>query len=99
MTAYVISEVEILDEDAAAVYRSRAAGSIAAYGGRYVVRGALPEAPEGEWPDAERVVVVEFPSLARVREWYASPEYAEALAVKPVALTRRLLFVPGVDEA
>jgi len=45
------------------------------------------------------VVVVEFPSMDRLRSWYASADYAEALAVRETALTRRLLFVPGVEDA
>jgi uncharacterized protein (DUF1330 family) len=42
------------------------------------------------------VVVVEFPSMERLLQWYSSPEYAEALAVRRTALDRRLLFVDGV---
>ena len=34
--------------------------------------------------------------MARLREWYASPEYAEALKVRRTALERRLIFVEGV---
>ena len=60
MPAYVISEVEILDPAEADRYRELAARSIEQYDGRYVVRGALPEAAEGEWPDPSRLVVVEF---------------------------------------
>jgi len=42
------------------------------------------------------LVVVEFPSMGRLREWYASPEYAEALKVRQAAFGRRLIFVEGV---
>ena len=94
MVAYVISEVEILNETAAGHYRRLAAASIAAYGGRYLVRGAEAEVVEGE-AAARRFVVVEFPSLQRIHEWYASPEYAEALRYRHSALDRRLLFVEG----
>ena len=96
MPAYIISEVEILDEEEAAHYRSLAADSIAAHGGRYVVRGALPDALEGEWPEASRLVVVEFPSMEVARRWYASPEYAEALAFRGRALSRRLILCEGI---
>lgn len=99
MTAYVISEVEILDESEAQRYRELASASIAQYGGRYIVRGATPEVPEGDWPSSQRVVVVEFPTMERLRRWYNSPEYAEALAVRQTALSRRLLFVEGVIGA
>jgi uncharacterized protein (DUF1330 family) len=96
MAAYAISEVEVYDEEQARRYRELAQASITRYGGRYLVRGAVPQAPEGEWPPDERVVIVEFPDMARLRAWYASPEYAEALTIRQTALGRRLLFVEGV---
>ena len=34
--------------------------------------------------------------MEAARRWYASPEYAEALALRATALERRLLFVDGV---
>jgi len=37
--------------------------------------------------------------MARLKEWYASPEYAEALKVHAGALERRLLFVEGAAPA
>ena len=50
MAAYVISEVEMLDETQGRRYRELAASSIARHGGRYLVRGAAPVAAEGDWP-------------------------------------------------
>jgi uncharacterized protein (DUF1330 family) len=92
--AYVISEVRVIDERAADEYRRLAAESIARYGGRYLVRGADPDVVEGDATE-RRLVIVEFPSMRRAREWYASPEYAEALEHR-AALDRRLTFVEGV---
>ena len=100
MPAYVISEVEVIDETGGQRYRELAAASIARYGGRYIVRGAEPQVPEGEWPPSQRVVVVEFATMEQLRRWYGSAEYAQALAVRQTALRRRLLFVEGIpDEA
>lgn len=97
MAAYAISEVEIVDEELGQQYRDLAALSIAAHGGRYLARGADPHVPEGDWPAAQRVVIVEFPDMEQLQRWYASPEYAKALVVSHAALRRRLLFVDGVD--
>jgi uncharacterized protein (DUF1330 family) len=94
----VISEVEILDESQGQHYRELAAAPIARHGGRYVVRGARPEVPEGDWSDEQRVVVVEFPTMAMLQTWYACADYAEALTLRQTAL-RRPLFVQGVEEA
>jgi uncharacterized protein (DUF1330 family) len=97
VAAWVISEVEVLDDERAARYRELAQDSIARYGGRYLASGAVPEALEGRWPGERRLVIVEFPSMQRAREWYASPEYAAALAVRQGALARRLLLVESLE--
>jgi uncharacterized protein (DUF1330 family) len=95
MAAYVISEVEPRDPAGWETYRSMAAKTIAQYGGRYLVRGGAAEVAEGG-PPPKTLIIVEFPSMERLREWYASPEYAEALKVRRTALERRLIFVEGV---
>jgi uncharacterized protein (DUF1330 family) len=91
----VISEVEVEDEELADLYRYLAQWSIARYGGRYVVRGALPEMLEGEWSSRQRIVVVEFPDAETARRWYTSEEYAPALKIRKSALSRRLLLLEG----
>lgn len=98
MAAYVLSEVEPRDATAMETYRMLAARSIAQYGGRYLVRGGAAELVEGG-PSLKTLIIVEFPSMARAREWYASAEYAEALKVRRTALERRLVFVEGVAPA
>ncbi|MCP3470681.1 DUF1330 domain-containing protein [Bradyrhizobium sp. CCGUVB1N3] len=95
MPAYVISEVEVRDAAAMEAYRTLAAKTIAQYGGRYLARGAAAEVVEGG-PPPKTIIIVEFPSMARLREWYASAEYAEALKLRRIALERRLMFVEGV---
>ena len=95
MAAYVISEVEFVDAELAAQYRELAAAAIARYGGRYLARGAEALVVEGE-PTSRRMVIVEFPSMQRIREWYGSAEYALALKLRGKALSRRLMFVEGL---
>ena len=99
MSAYVISEVKIVDPSAADRYRELAAASIRRHGGHYIVRGTSPAAVEGEWDDDTLVVIAEFPDRARLETWSGSEDSAEALQIRQVALDRRLLFVDGVDVA
>ena len=96
MAAYVISEVEILDEDSFEQYRTRAQSSIEQHGGRYLVRATLPEAAEGNWSPQRRLVILEFPDMDTLQRWYSSEEYAQALTFRDRALSRRLLFVDGI---
>jgi uncharacterized protein (DUF1330 family) len=95
MSAYVISEVDVRDPAGFETYRTIAAKAIAQYGGRYLVRGGAASIAEGG-PSPKNIIVVEFPSMEKLRQWYASPEYAEALKVRQTALDRRLIFVEGV---
>jgi len=95
MPAYVISEVEPRDAALFERYREMAPQTIERFGGRYIVRAGVAELVEGS-PPPKALVIVEFPDMARAREWYASPEYAQALKVRAGALERRLIFVEGV---
>lgn len=95
MASYVISDVHTVDQASMARYRLLAAASIAKYDGRYLVRAGAVETLESDW-HPEAMIVVEFPSMERAREWYASPDYAEALQLTKVALRRRLILVDGV---
>ncbi len=95
MPAYLISEVDVHDQSGFEAYRTIAAKAIAQYGGRYLVRGGAAKIVEGG-PPPKNIIVAEFPSMERLREWYASPEYAEALKFRWTALDRRLIFIEGV---
>ena len=96
MPAFVISEVAVVDETLANEYRRLAAASIAEYGGRYLARGAEADVVEGSAATG-RIVIMEFPSLHKAREWYASGSYAQALKLRSQALDRRLMFVDGAN--
>lgn len=94
MAAYVVAEVEVTDLIVYEEYRKRVAPTIAQYGGRFLVRGGRVESKEGGWTPA-RFVIVEFPSMERAREWYQSPEYAPALALRLKASRSRLIIAEG----
>jgi uncharacterized protein (DUF1330 family) len=96
MSAYVIAESRHIDTPDMADYRRQAQASIALYDGTYRVRGASPDPVEGQWAEGNRMVIIEFPSMARAKEWYASPEYARARAARSDAYERRMLFVDGL---
>ena len=96
MAVYVISEIRERDNTLFDAYRKLAAASIDKYDGRYIIRGGKVDLIEGG-PVPKTMVVVEFPTMERAKEWYASPEYAAALKVRRSgAMDRRLLFVEGV---
>jgi uncharacterized protein (DUF1330 family) len=95
MPAYLVSEVEITDPKGYEEYRKLAGASLDRYGGKFIVRGGKTEVLEGDW-NPKRLVVCEFESLARLREWYSSREYREAKEVRQKTAKARIIAVEGV---
>ncbi|MGN9783691.1 DUF1330 domain-containing protein [Nonomuraea sp. ZG12] len=94
MSAYVIVGVDVLDQEAALAYAAVAQPSILSHGGRYLVAGPTPEPVEGAW-DFSRLLIIEFPDMDRIREWYDSPEYRRAREIRKGAARVRMLFAEG----
>jgi uncharacterized protein (DUF1330 family) len=94
MAAYVIAEVNVTDPKLYDEYRKLVPATVEKYGGRFAVRGGALEIKEGDWQPS-RIVVLEFPSMERAREWYHSPEYAPALALRLKAANANLILVEG----
>jgi uncharacterized protein (DUF1330 family) len=93
--AYVIYQGEVLDPMRYDEYKDKAAASILAAGGRYVVRGGDVEVLEGEAP-AGRTVVLEFPTRQAAIDWYRSDEYSEIRTIRDGAAIARMYVVDGV---
>jgi uncharacterized protein (DUF1330 family) len=95
VAAYAIYQGEVLDAARYEQYKTKAAASIVAAGGKYLVRGGDVEALEGD-PPAGRTVVVEFPTMQVAIAWYRSDEYSEIRKIRESAARGRLYIVDGV---
>jgi uncharacterized protein (DUF1330 family) len=95
MTAYVIVDMNVTDQDQYANYRPLAQASIAEAGGRYLVRGGEVEVLEGE-AAPNRIVIVEFSDLETARNWYDGPGYRSARVEREGAASATFLLVEGV---
>ncbi|HXQ58586.1 MAG TPA: DUF1330 domain-containing protein [Acidimicrobiales bacterium] len=95
MPAYVIYQGEVTDPQRYEEYKTQAAQSVAAAGGRYVVRGGDVHVLEGDAP-AGRTVVLEFPDMTTAVNWYRSAPYTEARKIRDGAATARMYVVDGV---
>lgn len=95
MAAYVIVDLTVTDQPLMDEYRKRVPATLAAYGGKFLVRGGAHETVEGDWKP-NRVVVLEFPSLEQAKRWYRSEEYREPLAMRLRAGRANLIMVEGV---
>lgn len=95
MAAYVIAHIDVTDPVNYEDYKKMSPSSIAQYGGRFLARGPQPEVLEGDW-QPKRLVILEFPSVERAREWWASPEYAPAKALRQSTSTGSLVILEGL---
>lgn len=96
MPAYVVVDLDVKDPAAYAHYRAKAPATVAKHGGRYIVRGGGITHVEPGW-DFHRFVILEFPSVAAAKAWYASPEYQAILPIRLAATRSRMAFVEGLD--
>jgi uncharacterized protein (DUF1330 family) len=96
MTAYVIYQGEVTDAHRYEEYKPKAAASIIAAGGRYVVRGGDVEVLEGEAP-AGRTVVLEFPTRQAALDWYRGAEYTAVRKLREGAAQATMYVIDGVD--
>ena len=98
MSAYVVVQITVQNQVLYEQYKALATSSIAAYGGRYLVRGGVSEILEGAWQPA-RLVVLEFPTVAQARAWWQSSEYAPAKAIRQRSAKTEMLLIEGTASA
>ncbi|PWJ42318.1 DUF1330 domain-containing protein [Sediminitomix flava] len=70
----IVNIIKIHDTDKFQEYVNGHIPTIEKFGGRFLVEGYLGEVLEGSMP-SNMMVVHEFPSIKRFKEWYYSEEY------------------------
>ena len=95
MSAYLFANVEVTDPVEYERYRQQVPATIAAHGGRYLVRGGATEVLEGEGVPS-RVVILEFPDMATLKTWYRSAEYRTLLAIRTRSTRSTVAAIEGV---
>ena len=84
----------IHDPDAFAAYAKLAGPALQAAGGRFLARGTPAQVYDNGI--AQRVVLIEFDSVAQARAAHDSPAYGEALRALGKAVDREIRIVEGV---
>ena len=82
MSAYLVVEHVITNPSKFEEYRTKVGPMIAAHGGRYLTKGSTHHLPEGGHWKPERMVVVEFPDMQALEDWYNSPEYQPLIELR-----------------
>jgi len=97
MTAYVIVDINIHDPQGYEEAKRLTPATVATYGGRYLARGGPSECLEGIWAP-KRLVILEFESVERAKQWLESPEYHPVKAMRRRFATVNMVVTEGVPE-
>ena len=95
MGAYGIVEIEVTDPVGYEEYKKRASDTVHRHGGKYIVRGGAAEVLEGDWTP-KRIVVLEFESMQRAKDWLHCEEYREPRAMRHRTAKTNMILVDGV---
>jgi uncharacterized protein (DUF1330 family) len=90
MSALLVADVEVMDPEAYAAYRSANPAIVGKFGGRYLAAGGDVCLLEGDFAP-RRTIIIEFPDMAALRAFYESPEYADIRPIRWQSANSRLV--------
>ncbi len=94
MTAYMLVQGTITDEERYAEYREAVVPLIETFGGKHV-RGGAVELLEGR-QDERRTALFEFPSVQAIHAFWNSPEYGPVKELRRGAANLEIWAIPGL---
>lgn len=95
MSAFVVVEIEVHDQELYKAYTNLTPASIASYQGKFIARGGDTIVLEGEW-QPKRLVLLEFPSVEIANSWWHSEDYTKARAIRQKAASTKMIIIEGV---
>lgn len=95
MAAYAILDVDIYDIELYLRYQKAVRPLLEAVGARYLARGGEFVVFEGDY-QPQRLILVEFPSLAAMEDFYASEGYQALKPERQACSDARIIGVQGL---
>jgi uncharacterized protein (DUF1330 family) len=95
MPSYVVVDIAVHDPKGYEEYKRLAPPAVAAYGGKYLVRGGKVEVLEGDWRPS-RFVILEFPEMEQAKKWLDSEEYQLARSLRHKTAVTKMIVAEGI---
>jgi uncharacterized protein (DUF1330 family) len=89
--AYLVADIAVIDPEGIAEYARRAYPTLLAAGGKMLAVSRPAEVLEGDWRPGI-LVLIEFATAAKARQWLASPEYRPARQLRLQAAKTNLVL-------
>ncbi len=93
---YLVGQITVINPEAYAIYSAQVPQTIAAFGGKYLVRGGFATVLEGT-SQGDRNVVIEFPDRKSAEDWYASDAYQAIVKHRTENSTGTLALIDGYE--
>ena len=100
MPAYLLIQIQFLaDRKAFAPYRDAVGPLAEKFGGRYLVAGGAKVEPLEGTHDGRSLVILEFPSMGALQNFWNSPNYAELRTLREGQADLDVWAVPGYSPS
>jgi len=95
--AFLIADIaDVTDPAMLKQYQAAAPAVNAAFGGHVLARGTAIGVDSKSPPPDGTIVVIEFPDIDHLHDWYNSPAYAKIKPLRDRSSTTRLYAVEGL---
>ncbi len=96
MAAFIVSHINVTDWNKYKEYMKVTPDIIGKFEGKFIVRGGEMMTLEGP-EETRRVIIVEFPTLEKAKEFYNSQDYRDAKKLREGAATAQFIAIDGVE--
>ncbi len=97
MRHYAVAELDVTDPAWVRDYVAEVTPMVERHGGRYLARTAGVEMLEGDRPQPQVVLLIEWPSREAAQRFYESAEYRPHREARGAGARNRFLLVSGED--
>ena len=95
--AYYVGNVqEVRDAEAYRAYAEKVPDTLMPFDGKFIVRGAEPVILDASRKPPGYIVVIQFPSMKNLRDWWNSPVYSSIRPIRERLTTGQNYAVEGV---
>jgi uncharacterized protein (DUF1330 family) len=95
--AFLVANIESISDAATfAQYRAETGKTQAPFGGRVLVRDAPPVPVDASSLPQGKIVIVQFPSMQALQDWWKSPAYTQVRPLREKSSVSRIFAVDGV---
>jgi len=99
MSVYLIADIKVTDDKWIPAYAASVHDLVHKHGGKYLARSGNVKTLEGKPLDTTLIALIEFPSAAAVRAFFADPKYAPYAAARQAGSDSRFQLIDNTDLA